>query len=77
MLQIQRSIGIVGVAAIVFGASSLQAQPSGSGGAVIDVSGTKGGKYPIALPTAPEGDATAKEISQVESFDLNNFFRKA
>jgi len=71
MLQIQRSIGIVGVAAIVFGASALQAQPAGGGGAVIDVSGTKGGKYPIALPTAPEGDATAKEISQVESFDLN------
>ncbi|HSD89814.1 MAG TPA: hypothetical protein VLB44_19920 [Kofleriaceae bacterium] len=53
----------------------MQAQPagtgSGGGGVVIDVAGTKGGKYPIALPTAPEGDQVAKEIAQVESFDLN------
>jgi TolB protein len=67
MLQIQRIVGIVVVA--IF-ASAVHAQPSGGGGAVIDVAGTKGGKYPIALPTAPENDAVAKEIAQVESFDL-------
>ena len=32
---------------------------------------TKKGNYPIALPTAPDGDAAAKEIAQVESFDLS------
>ena len=68
MLQIQRLGGVVLVAVL---ASSVGAQPSDKSGAVIDVAGTKGGKYPIALPTAPEGDAVAKEISTVESFDLN------
>lgn len=68
MLQIQRLGGVILVA--VF-ATSVGAQPSDKSGAVIDVSGTKGGKYPIALPTAPEGDAVAKEIATVESFDLN------
>ncbi len=67
MLQIQRFIGLIAIAAF---ASAVHAQPAGGGGAVIDVSGTKAGKYPIALPTAPENDATAKEIAQVESFDL-------
>jgi TolB protein len=62
MLQIQR-IGLVLLALV----STARAQPA----ATIDVSGTKGGKYPIALPVAPEGDAVAKEIAGVESFDLN------
>lgn len=66
MLQVQRLVGVVVLAVV---ASSVHAQPSGSG-TVIDVSGTKGGKYPIALPTAPDNDAVAKEIAQVESFDL-------
>jgi len=68
MLQIQRLGGVIVIAAL---ASSAGAQPKDTSGAVIDVSGTKGGKYPIALPTAPEGDAIAKEIATVESFDLN------
>ncbi len=68
MLQIQRLGGVILVAVL---ATSVGAQPSDKSGAVIDVSGTKGGKYPIALPTAPEGDAVAKEVSTVESFDLN------
>jgi TolB protein len=67
MLSIQRLIGVVAVA--VF-ASDVQAQPADKSGTVIDVSGTKGGKYPIALPTAPENDAVARDIAQVESFDL-------
>jgi TolB protein len=68
MLQIQRFVGIIVIAVL---ASAVQAQPSGGGGTVIDVSGTKGGKYPIALPTAPENDAVAKEVAQVENFDLS------
>ena len=70
MFQVQRSVGVVVLA--IF-ASAAGAQPAGDkgGGVVIDVSGQKGGKYPIALPTAPEGDAVAKEIAQIESFDLN------
>ena len=47
-------------------AASAGAQP---GGTVIDVSGTKGGKYPIALPATGD-DAVSKEVAQVESFDL-------
>jgi TolB protein len=66
MLQIQRFVGLT----ILALAASAGAQPAQSG-AVIDVSGTKGGKYPIALPTAPENDATATEVASVESFDLN------
>jgi TolB protein len=68
MLQIQR---LVGIAFITVVTSSAGAQPAAKSGAVIDVSGTKGGKYPIALPTAPENDAVAKEIANVEAFDLN------
>ncbi len=67
MLQIQRLIGIIAVALVA--SSSVQAQPAQSG-TVIDVAGTKGGKYPIALPTAPENDAVAKEIAQVQTFDF-------
>ena len=67
MLQIQRAIVVVAIAIV---ASAVQAQPSG-GGSVIDVTGTKGGKYPLALPTSPDNDATAKEIAQVQSFDLS------
>jgi TolB protein len=69
MLQIQRLLGIIVLAVVA--SSSVQAQPAEKSGAVIDVAGTKGGKYPIALPTAPENDAVAKEIAQVESFDLS------
>jgi TolB protein len=41
-----------------------------SGGVIIDAGGPKRTQYPIAAPVAPEGDATAKEIAQVESFDM-------
>jgi TolB protein len=68
MLQVQRFIGVVVLAIFV---SSVSAQPSEKSGAVIDVSGTKAGKYPIALPTAPENDAVAKEIAQIENFNLS------
>jgi TolB protein len=68
MLQVQRFIGLV---ALVVFASAVHAQPGDKSGTVIDVSGTKGGKYPIALPTAPENDSVAKEVAQVENFDLS------
>lgn len=41
-------------------------------GLVIDVNAQKKGNYPIALPTAVDGDAgVAKEIAQVQAFDLS------
>jgi TolB protein len=40
------------------------------GGVVIEVNGAKRGLYPLATPAAPEGDATAKEVAQVEAFDM-------
>ena len=70
MLQVQHSTVITALLAFASLASAQPADNKG-GGVVIDVAGQKGGKYPIALPTAPEGDAVAKEISQVESFDLS------
>jgi TolB protein len=70
MLQIQQTCGLVLIAVLTSVASAQPKAPEG-GSTVIDVSATKGGKYPIALPTAPEGDAVAKEISSIESFDLN------
>lgn len=38
---------------------------------MISVEAQKKGSYPIALPTAPEGDAVAREIAQVQAFDLS------
>ena len=63
MLQIHRKVAVAIVLALV---ASAGAQP---GGTVIDVSGAKGGKYPIALPATGD-DAVSKEIAQIESFDL-------
>ena len=58
MLQVQRSVGVVVLA--VF-ASSVQAQPAATRVVRSSTSrGQKGGKYPIALPTAPESDAVAQ-----------------
>ncbi len=56
-------------AALVVAAPAYADDPQG--GVVIDVNGAKRGLYPIATPMAPEGDATAKEISQVEAFDMS------
>ncbi len=65
MLQVHRAIAV----ALLLVAAVAQAQPSGDG-VVVDVAGQKKGLYPIATPTAPDGDA-AKEIATVESFDLS------
>jgi len=43
-----------------------------SEGVLIEIRGAKHTLYPIAVPTSPEGDATAaKEVAQVASFDLS------
>jgi len=65
MFQVHRAIAV----AVLLGAAVAHAQPTGEG-VVVDVSGQKKGLYPIATPTAPDGDAAA-EIAKVESFDLS------
>lgn len=65
MFQVHRAIAV----AVLLGAAVAHAQPTGDG-VVVDVSGQKKGLYPIATPTAPDGDAAA-EIAKVESFDLS------
>ncbi len=52
-------------------ATGISARAEADDGVVIDVNATKKGNYPLALPTAPEGDAISKEISQVESFNMS------
>jgi TolB protein len=67
MLQVQRQTLVI-LALSLLAAPAVRAdEPSGS---VIEVNGQKKGLYPIAAPVAPEGDAVAKEIAQVESFDM-------
>lgn len=60
---------------LVFGVSLVLAlgiaRAEADDGVVIDVNATKKGNYPLALPTAPEGDAISKEIAQVESFNMS------
>jgi TolB protein len=38
---------------------------------VIDVNGAKRTLYPIAVPMSPDGDAAAKEVATIASFDLS------
>jgi TolB protein len=65
MLQVHRLLAV----AVLLGAAVAHAQPTGDG-VVVDVNGQKKGLYPIATPTAPDGDAAA-EIAKIESFDLS------
>jgi TolB protein len=51
--------------------SSVARADEPNSGSIIEVSGQKKGLYPIAAPLAPEGDAVAKEIANVESFDMS------
>ncbi len=47
------------------------AQPDG-GGVIIDASGAKRGRYPIAVPVAVDSDpAAAAEVASIASFDLS------
>jgi len=66
MFQIQRTT-LVALALV----SSVARADEPTSGSIIEVSGQKKGLYPIAAPMAPEGDAVAKEIANVESFDMS------
>ena len=70
MFQVHRQVVlVVALAAFVTvaGDGSVRADDSG---VVIDVNAQKKGTYPIAVPSAVDGDATAsREIAQVQSFD--------
>ena len=70
MFQIHRTLlRVVAISAVVLVAG--HAVPSrADDGVVISVDAQKKGSYPLALPVAPEGDQVAKEIAQVEQFDM-------
>jgi TolB protein len=70
MLSLRSKQNLI-VLAVLACSTSASAQPNDNGGVVIDVNGAKRGLYPIALPVAPEGDAGAKEVAQVETSDLS------
>ena len=66
MLQIQSlKIGII------VGVLAALAPAAIADDVAIEVNGKRTGLIPIALPTAPEGDAVAQEIAKVQSFDLS------
>src|SRR5882724_10879299 len=69
MLQVQRQT-LVALAISLLASPAVRADDPTGGGSVIEVNGQKKGLYPIAAPVAPEGDAVAKQIAQVESFDM-------
>jgi TolB protein len=58
------------LALLALGAPSVAHAEDPQGGVLIDVNGAKRGLYPIATPTAPEGDQTARQVAEVESFDM-------
>ncbi|MBA3460336.1 MAG: PD40 domain-containing protein [Deltaproteobacteria bacterium] len=69
MFQVHRQI--IRVAAFAAIALLVVSAPTrADDGVVIDVNAQKKGNYPLALPTAPEGDQVAKEIAQVQTFDM-------
>lgn len=69
-LRSQKTVRLLLIAAFAAFAPPVGAQPDDGSGVVLDVVGAKRGLYPIALPAPPDGDATAKEIASVQSFDL-------
>jgi TolB protein len=70
MLQVHRKVGLTRACAFLVALLALTVSSFAQEGTVIDVSGQRGGKYPIALPAAVEGDAVTKEVAQVQSFNL-------
>ena len=73
MLSIRPQQILIFTAAILFAAPRAHAQdaPAGANGGVeIGINGATRGLYPIAAPSAIEGDASSKEVATVEAFDL-------
>jgi hypothetical protein len=74
--QSPRSLTILAVA-LALGTLGVLVRPAWAdgptgGGVVIDVNGPTRGRYPIAIPTAVDGDAGAsKQVAEVMSFDLS------
>jgi len=67
MLQVQsRNVALAVLAVVV----SMTATTASAEDVSIEVQGKKTGLYPIALPTAPEGDAVSREIAAIETGDL-------
>jgi TolB protein len=61
----------VAVTVLLTAAALAPATPAlGDDGVVIDITGAKRGRYPIAVPAMPSGDASAAEVASVASFDL-------
>jgi TolB protein len=71
MFQVHRQIVRVTLVVVLVLAAGMSARAEADDGVVIDVNATKKGNYPLALPTAPEGDAISKEIAQIEAFDMS------
>jgi TolB protein len=71
MFQVHRKIIRVALVVSLVLAAGMSARAEADDGVVIDVNATKKGNYPLALPTAPEGDAMSKEIAQVATFDMS------
>ncbi len=67
LLQIPSSLAIGALLAVGL---SLGVPDASAQEKVVDVTSTKKGLYPIALPSAVETDSVSKEIAQVQSFDL-------
>ncbi|MBA3453446.1 MAG: hypothetical protein H0T42_10175, partial [Deltaproteobacteria bacterium] len=72
MFQVHRQVLRVVTLAALFTAAVGDGSVRADDGVVIDVNAQKKGTYPIAIPTAVEGDAAAsREIAQVQSFDFS------
>ncbi|HEY0192385.1 MAG TPA: hypothetical protein VGC42_14800, partial [Kofleriaceae bacterium] len=74
MLSIQTRVIVLAIASVtatgLLAPGSARADEPGKNVA-IDVTGPNRTAYPIAVPVSPDGDAPAKEIAQVASFDLS------
>jgi TolB protein len=79
MLQVHRKGAVVTLAFAAVALASSPARPDdpktppkdSPKDVVIDVDGVKKGLYPIATPTAPENDQTAKDIAAIQAFDFS------
>jgi TolB protein len=70
MFQVHRQIiRVIALSALVLVAGHA-APTRADDGVVIGVEAQKKGSYPLALPTAPEGDQVSREIAQVQQFDM-------